>query len=79
MQRRHDKAGKPLGRRILIGSFAVGVIGVGPLLLYTLFGPAGGNPIGLGLHAVLAAPISAGGMALGAIVMAVRYLFPAKG
>lgn len=79
MQRSHDKASKPLGRRILIGSFAVGVIGVGPLLLYTLFGPADGNPIGLGLLAVLAAPISVGGMALGAIVMAVRYLFPTKG
>lgn len=70
---------KPVGRRILIASFAVGVVGVGPLLLYMLFGPADGNPIGLGLLAVLAAPISVGGMVLGAIVMVVRRLFPAKG
>jgi hypothetical protein len=79
MQRRPDKVDKPLGRRILITSFAVGVVGVTPLLLYMLFGPSDGNPIGLGLLAVVAAPISVGGMALGAIVMAARYLFPAKG
>ena len=78
MHRSSDKAGKPLGRRILVASFVVGVVGVGPLLLYVLFGPTDGNPIGLGLLAVLAAPISVGGMALGAIVIAVRYLFRGK-
>jgi hypothetical protein len=67
-----------LGPRILVTSFAVGVLGVAPLLLYMLFGPADGNPIGLGLLAVVAAPISVGGMALGAIVMAVRYLSRGK-
>jgi len=77
MPRRPDKA-KPLGRRILGTSVAVGVVGVAPLLLYMLFGPTGGNPIGLGLLAVVAAPISVGGMALGAIMLAARYLFPPK-
>lgn len=67
-----------LGPRILITSFAGGVVGVAPLLLYMLFGPSDGNPIGLGLLAVVAAPISVGGMALGAIVTLVRYLSRGK-
>lgn len=67
-------AGKPLGWRILIASLLVGVAGVAPLLLYVLFGPADGNPIGLGLLAVLTVPISVGGLVFGAIVLVVQYL-----
>ena len=32
-------------------------VGVLPLLLYTVFGPAHGNPIGLGLLMVVLAPV----------------------
>lgn len=67
-------AGKPLGWRILITSLLVGVAGVAPLLLYVLFGPADGNPIGLGLLAVLTVPISVGGLFFGALVLVVQYL-----
>ena len=68
-------SGRPLGWRILIASFGLGVAGVTPLLLYALFGPPHGNPIGLGLLAVAAVPISVVGMTLGAIVIAAQYLF----
>ncbi len=33
------------------------LLGVGPLLLYALLGPADGNPIGLGLLMVVVVPI----------------------
>ncbi len=32
-------------------------IGLGPILLYTLLGPADGNPIGLGLLMVVLVPV----------------------
>lgn len=67
-------AGKPLGWRILITSLIVGVVGAAPLLLYVLLGPADGNPIGLGLLAVLAVPIAVAGMVFGAIVLVVQSL-----
>ncbi len=45
------------GLRLLMAGLAVLVIGVGPLLLYALFGPADGNPIGLGLLTFVAMPV----------------------
>lgn len=63
---------KSSGIKIFLGSVAFGVVGVAPLLLYIAFGPADGNPIGLGLLAVLAAPVCAIGAGIGLIVMLVE-------
>jgi hypothetical protein len=51
------------GSKMLLAGIAVLALGVGPLLLYIALGPADGNPIGLGLLAVVAVP--AGGMLAG--------------
>lgn len=61
------------GPRILACSLAFGVAGVAPLLLYIAFGPADGNPIGLGLLAVLAVPVGAVGAGVGLIKMLVEH------
>lgn len=55
------------GPRIVAVSLIAGASGVLPLALYIVFGPANGNPIGLGLLAVVSVPIAAGGMLVGAI------------
>lgn len=47
------------GLRTLRWSGLIALAGVGPLLLYGVFGPADGNPIGLGLLAVLSVPAAA--------------------
>lgn len=43
---------------LLIASLTFGAVGIAPLLLYILFGPADGNPIGLGLLFVFTAPFA---------------------
>lgn len=63
---------RPAGLRILLGSVLLGVLCVAPLLLYIAFGPADGNPIGLGLLAVLGAPAGTIGAGIGLIVMLVE-------
>lgn len=60
------------GPRILIGSVAFALAGVAPLLLYIAFGPADGNPIGLGLLAVVAVPIGAVGAGVGLVKILVE-------
>jgi hypothetical protein len=60
------------GVRILRISLLIGAAGVAPLLLYILLGPANGNPIGLGLLAVVAVPASIMGMAIGALTLVVE-------
>lgn len=55
------------GRQIVAISLIAGAAGVLPLMLYIVFGPANGNPIGLGLLAVVSVPIAAGGILVGAI------------
>lgn len=62
------------GSKILIWSLGFAVAGVAPLLLYIAVGPADGNPIGLGLLAVLAVPVGALGAAIGLIKMLVERL-----
>jgi hypothetical protein len=62
------------GLRIIKASAAFGVAGVLPLLLYIAFGPADGNPIGLGLLAVAAVPVAAVGIAVGAVKLLVERL-----
>jgi hypothetical protein len=66
--------GRVSGPAIVIASLAIGLCGVGPLLLYVLFGPADGNPIGLGLLAVVALPIAGVALAVGLIKTAVELL-----
>ncbi|MGE0407357.1 MAG: hypothetical protein AB7O65_13760 [Candidatus Korobacteraceae bacterium] len=53
------------GRTIIILSLLVGAVGVAPLLLYIAFGPKDGNPIGLGLLAMLALPLAGVGLVAG--------------
>ena len=60
------------GAKIVVWSLALGAAGVAPLLLYIAFGPADGNPIGLGLLAVLAVPVGAVGVGVGLIRMVVE-------
>jgi hypothetical protein len=60
------------GLKIMAWSVALGVAGVLPLLLYIAFGPADGNPIGLGLLAVAAVPVAGVGLAVGLIMLLVR-------
>jgi hypothetical protein len=60
------------GSRILAWSAAAGLAGVAPLLLYIVFGPPKGNPIGLGLLAVVTVPVAGIGMMVGLIKMLVE-------
>lgn len=55
------------GAKIFTVSAALGAAGVLPLLLYIAFGPRDGNPIGLGLLAVVAVPVAAAGMFVGLV------------
>jgi hypothetical protein len=61
------------GLKIMVWSIALGVAGVAPLLLYGAFGPADGNPIGLGLLAVAAVPFAGAGVVVGLIKMLVEH------
>ena len=61
------------GLKIVIWSIALGAAGIAPLLLYIAFGPADGNPIGLGLLAVAAVPFAAVGIVVGLIKMLVEF------
>ncbi len=60
------------GGRIIVGSVIAGIVGVLPLLLYIQFGPADGNPIGLGLLAVAAVPLAGIGVFVGLIKLLVE-------
>lgn len=62
------------GLKIVRWSVGLGVAGVAPLLLYIAFGPSDGNPIGLGLLAVLAVPVGVIGAGIGLIKMLIEYL-----
>lgn len=62
------------GFRLLVAGLAVLVLGVGPLLLYIPFGPADGNPVGLGLLAFVAMPVGGAIAGAGLVRMAVDWL-----
>jgi hypothetical protein len=62
------------GVRLMLGSVVVGLVGVAPLLLYVAIGPADGNPVGLGLLAMLALALGAIGLLLGALLSLVQLL-----
>lgn len=54
----------------------VSVLGAAPLLLYTLLGPADGNPIGLGLLLVVAVPVGALLLGIGLLRLLIARLLP---
>jgi hypothetical protein len=60
------------GARIMVWSFVIGFGGVLPLLLYMALGPADGNPLGLGLLAMVAVPVGGVGVVVGLIAMLVQ-------
>ena len=60
------------GLSITVWSLVIGFAGVLPLLLYMALGPADGNPIGLGLLAVVAVPVAGVGVVVGLIVTLVQ-------
>ncbi len=62
------------GVRLMLGSVVAGLVGVAPLLLYIAIGPADGNPVGLGLLAMLALALAAVGLPLGALLALVQRL-----
>lgn len=66
------------GSTIVIFGIGVAVAGVLPLLLYTALGPADGNPIGLGLLALVAIP-TGGMIALAGIVKLLVRRFGGNG
>ena len=59
-----------LSLKIIATSLAVGVLASLPLLLYVLVGPAGGNPIGLGLLAMLGILAGQAGLVAGLLRLA---------
>lgn len=61
------------GPQFIAGSLVIGAAGMLPLLLYIVFGPADGNPIGLGLLAVAVAPIAGMGILIGVVKLLVQY------
>jgi hypothetical protein len=61
-------------KRIVIAGLLILLFGVGPLLLYIAVGPADGNPIGLGLLAVLAVLVGGTLTALGLLKMLIECL-----
>jgi hypothetical protein len=75
-----DPAGekRSYGKKILLGSGVVAAVGAGPLLLYILLGPANGNPVGLGLLAMLALPLAAIGAIIGTVTLAVEWFVRAR-
>jgi hypothetical protein len=64
---------RSLGLRIVAISLLIAIAGIAPLLLYVAIGPSDGNPIGLGLLAVLSGAIGT----LGALIGVVSYLVQA--
>ena len=60
------------GSRIMVWSLVIGLGGVLPLLLYMALGPADGNPIGLGLLAMVAVPVGGVGLVVGLIATLAR-------
>lgn len=66
------------GLRIVAVSLGIGLCGVLPLLAYIALGPKNGNPIGLGLLAVLTLPIAAIGVLAGLIKTVVEACLRAR-
>lgn len=65
---RNRSGSKTIGISILIG-----LMGMLPLLLYIGLGPKDGNPIGLGLLAIVIMPIAGIGIFVGVIKILARH------
>ncbi len=61
------------GLTIMVAGAAIALVGVLPLLLCGEFGPADGNPIGLGLLAVVAVPLGGACAAVGLVTTLIQY------
>ena len=62
------------GGRIIKWTLVGGACGIGPLLLYVLLGPADGNPVGLGLLAIVTVPLVIAGLAVGMVKLLVELI-----
>ena len=67
------------GSKLFASGVAVLALGAGPLLLYILFGPADGNPIGLGLLAMVAVPVGGILATLGLLRIGIEWLVERSG
>jgi hypothetical protein len=61
----------PIGLKIILASAGMSALFSVPLLLYVVFGPADGNPVGLGLLFVLGLALGTLGAAIGVVALAV--------
>ncbi len=73
-QVRHSRERFWSGRRVLVWSLVLGAIGVTPLLLYIRFGPPDGNPIGLGLLAMISVPLATMGVVVGLLKLVIQAI-----
>lgn len=73
-QNAHTMTAKRSGMAIIRASLAIGVAGILPLLLYAAFGPKNGNPIGLGLLAMVAVPVATIGTAAGLLKLVIEFV-----
>lgn len=64
--------------RVMLAGLMILVGGVSPLLLYIAFGPAKGNPIGLGLLAMVAVPAGLGMVLAGGVYGLVGLLMKGR-
>ena len=58
---------KQTSSKVISWSVKVGIVGTLPLLIYIMIGPKDGNPIGLGLLAVVAMLVAVTGVVIGLI------------
>jgi Na+/melibiose symporter-like transporter len=56
------------GRRLLIVSVLMLILCVSPIMLYAVFGPADGNPVGLGLLMYFGGAVFTGLSVVGAVL-----------
>lgn len=62
------------GATLIKAGLLVMLVGAAPLLLYTVVGPADGNPIGLGILMVVAVPIGFLLLGIGALRLLIAWL-----
>lgn len=62
------------GLRIIRMGLVIGLCGIGPILVYALLGPTDGNPIGLGLLAMLSVPVTGAVLAVGFVKLAIELI-----
>jgi hypothetical protein len=60
-----------IGKRTTIIAAILMALCVAPIMLYAVFGPEDGNPIGLGLFMAFGTPVFGGAILIGAIIWVV--------